>query len=233
VTYFKLSDCATVAFSSDGKKIGASGGDQVKLWDVATGKELASFQHHLPVYGGPGPSFRTDVRMLAAANFQEIDLWDVATGKERATLSEHRGQVAFLGFSPDGKTLIGASYRNYDRHFRYIGDLKLWDVATHKERIAFKGPLGYVQKAVLSPDSRTLAVLDSPEPHGDPDLRLLDVAAGQERTIPRVPAHSFLSAAFTADGRLFVTGTPDDKTIKLWEVMLPARRSPARSNRPQ
>jgi hypothetical protein len=38
-----------------------------------------------------------------------------------------------------------------------------------------------------------------------------------------LPAHAFLSLAFTTEGRLFVIGTPDDKTPKLWEVALPAK----------
>ncbi len=209
-----------VAFSPDGQKLAAVGGRQVQFWDIASGKELSSFQHQVGFYGGPGLTFSRDLTTLAARNYQEIDLWDVATGKQRATLSEHRGEVGCLAYSLDGKTLVAASTRYYGRNFKWEGDVKLWDVATGKERTAFKGPFGRVWAAALSPDSKTLALLDFPELHAVPDLKLLEVATGRQRIIRNPPAHAFTSLAFTTDGRLFVTGTPDDKIVKLWEVSL-------------
>jgi hypothetical protein len=55
-----------------------------------------------------------------------------------------------------------------------------------------------------------------------PDAKLLDVATGRQAVIPNVYGHGFISIAFTNDNRLFVTGTPDDKSLRLWEVSLPS-----------
>jgi hypothetical protein len=67
-----------------------------------------------------------------------------------------------------------------------------------------------------------VALLDSPELHADPNLKLLDVATGRQNLVPSPAAHAFLSVAFTADGRLFVIGTPNDKALKLWQVIRPS-----------
>jgi WD40 repeat protein len=210
-----------VAFSLDSKELAAfSGFGELKVWDVASGKELVFLQHHIPAHSPRELAFSKDLNTLAVSNYQEIDLWDVATGRQHATLSEHRGQVEFLANSLDGKVLMAMSCRGYPKPPRLEGDLKLWDVATGKEHAGCDGPFGEVLVAALSPDCKTVGLLQIAADKS-PDLKLLDVATGKQRILRTVPAHSFTSLAFTGDGRLFVIGTPDDKALKLWEVSLP------------
>jgi WD40 repeat protein len=209
-----------VAFSADGKRLGAAGGRSVKVWDVASGKELASFQHQIEVGGWLGLAFSPDLATLAARNYQEIDLWDVASGKERTTLSEHRGEVGCLVYSRDGKILLAASSRYVDASYKILGDLKLWDVASGKERAAFEEHLGHVSAAALNPDGKTVALVNFKELHGEADLRLLDVGTGRQRVIQPEPQYSFLSVMFTPEGKLLVVGS-SEKSMKLWEVAVP------------
>ena len=209
-----------VAFGPDGKRLATAeglGGRRVKVWDLASRKELASFAHHIAVFGELGLAFNPDLTTLAARNYQEIDLWDLATGKERVTLSEHRGEVGCLAYSPDGKTLVAASHRFVDGRYKYFGDLKLWDVATGKERAAFQEHIGLVMGAALSPDGKTVALLDSGELRAQADLKLLDVGTGRQRVIHPEPEYEFLSVTFNAEGRLLLIGT-SDKSMRLWEV---------------
>jgi WD40 repeat protein len=209
-----------LTFSPDGKKVGAAGGTQAKVWDVDTGKELASLLYPLHDFGVPGLAFSRDLTTLAAQHHQEIDLWDVATGKARATLSEHRGEVVFLAYSPDDKTLIASSTRYEGRSRKPLGDVKLWDVTTGKERVALKGPFGRVRLAALSPDGKTLALLEHNGFDPDLDLKVVDVATGRQRVIPPVPGCSFVWLGFTAAGKLMVTGVSAE-VLTLWEVSLP------------
>jgi len=220
-----LGDSAsTVALNRDCTRVAAAGRRQVKFWEVATGKELASFRHHVPVSGWLGPAFSRDLATLAAGNYQEIDLWDTATGKEKATLSEHRGQVGCMVWSADDKTLIASSTRNEGKGFKWKGDVKLWDVASGKERATFPGPFGSVKAIVLSPDGKTLALLDSPELLAESDLKLVDVDTGRQRVLRVPPGCSFLSLRFTTEGKLLVVGTSVD-ALRLWEVSLPKREA--------
>jgi WD40 repeat protein len=90
-----------VAFSSDSKELAAfSGNGELKVWDVASGKELVYVRHHIPAHGPRQAAFNKDLNTLAVSNYQEIDLWDVAAGRQRATLSEHRDRMTQVGECP-------------------------------------------------------------------------------------------------------------------------------------
>jgi WD40 repeat protein len=209
----------TLAFSADGKRLGATGRRDVQLWEVASGKQLSSFKVLVPA---DGSAFSPDLRTLASPNYQEIDLWDVTTGKLRATLSEHRGQVWYVEFSGDNKTLVAVSHL-FDGKRKYTGEIRLWDVTAGRERAVFQEEIGCVFPARLSPDGKTLAALDRGIDIKS-RLKLLDVATGKHRVIRPPSDHLFASLAFARDGRLFVMGAPDYKeAIKLWEVTLPKR----------
>ena len=95
----------------------------IKLWDVATNKELATIKgHHQAVWS---LSFSPDGKTLASASWDgTIKLWDVAAGKARATLQARSGWFDTVAFSPDGTTLAYADN----------GMIKLWDVAAGKEQ---------------------------------------------------------------------------------------------------
>jgi WD40 repeat protein len=212
----------TLAFSADGTKLAAASTQRVHLWDLASGKELRIFQRLIMVDGG-AMAFSKDLQTLASPNYEEIDLWDVSTGKARGVLAEHRGSVYSIGYSADGKTLYAASATCtiVRGRFRYRGEVRLWDVASGRERASFQDHLGRALAARLSPDGKILAVLDIEELGNEADLKLIEVSTGRQVVLRSAPADSFSSLAFSLDGRLFVMGTPDRKSPKLWEVVLP------------
>jgi tricorn protease-like protein len=104
------------------------------------------------------------------------------------------------------------------RNYQYMGDVRLWDVATGKERKVFPDGIGQVGMVRLIPDGKTLVACVGLR------LTLMDVATGKRRIVDPASGHYFTSIRFTTDGRLFVIGRsapPDLETIKLWEVSLP------------
>jgi WD40 repeat protein len=108
-----------VAFSSDGKTLASASDDKtIKLWNVATGKEIYTLTGHKD--GVYSITFSQDGKTLASASYDgTIKLWNLTTGKEIYTLVGHKSLAYSIAFSSDGKTLASASYD---------GTIKLWSL---------------------------------------------------------------------------------------------------------
>ena len=74
-----------MAFSPDGTRILTASADHTaKLWDAASGKLIASFEHQGSVNDG---AFSPDgARILTASADNTAKLWDAASGKLIASL---------------------------------------------------------------------------------------------------------------------------------------------------
>jgi WD40 repeat protein len=92
----------TVAFSPDGKYIADQTADALNLWNIRTGKKIASFKG----YFGEDLTFSPDGTLLAGSGgFSDptIYLFNAATGQELVVLTGHlNSQVTSLDFSGDG-----------------------------------------------------------------------------------------------------------------------------------
>jgi WD40 repeat protein len=135
----------SLAFSPDGRFLaGRADLDTVKLWEVATGKQVRSLRQPNTLMT---VTFSHDGRYLASGGWEFVDLWDVATGQEVRTLRGHASFVKSVAFSPDGRFLASGGYDTL---------VKLWDVATGKEVRTLRGHALAVSAVAFSPDGRFL-----------------------------------------------------------------------------
>jgi sugar lactone lactonase YvrE len=173
----------SMLFSPDDKVLAVQAEKAIYLLDPATGKLL----HRL---AGEGLSrvfaFSPDGKLLATTgpssnaktdgNYS-VSLLETATGRQIAVLRGHHYLIHSAAFTPDGRTLVTACYRNR---------ICRWDVARGELRKSFNLQLPEGRVACLSPDGATLAIAPprvDPKP-GEGDT-LWDTETGQQRsTLP-------------------------------------------------
>jgi WD40 repeat protein len=126
-------------------------GRELKLWDVATGREIRTVRD--PTWRYQFVAFSPDGRLIALFWGAEIGepetvrILDTATGSEVLRLRGHTSMVQCLAFSPDGKRIATGS-----------GDLtiKLWDASTGQEILSLRGHTAAVISVAFSPDGHRL-----------------------------------------------------------------------------
>jgi WD40 repeat protein len=90
----------------------------------------------------------------------------------------HRYALQHLAFAPDGQTLATGGGLAHN-----AGEVKLWDLATGRERTTLSGHTASVEGVAFAPDGQQLATAS-----WDQTIQLWDVATGQQRTMLRLPA---------------------------------------------
>jgi hypothetical protein len=210
-----------LAFSPDGRLLATTGYDRlIKLWEVATGKEVRTLKDHSDaVYG---LAFRPDGKLLAsAAADRAVKVWDVASGRRLYTLGEATDWLYAIAWSPDGKSLAAGGI---DRSIR------IWDVEENGGRIvhsvfAHEGP---VLRLVYAADGSRLYSLSE-----DRSAKAWDAAKMSEvRVYPKQP-EATLALGVRPDHKQLALGRYDgalllcdEETGKTQSQPLPAKPKP-------
>lgn len=134
-------------FLPDGKTIlSATSDGKLRFWDAATGKLLQVLPTQLGDNYQQCAALSRDGKMVAVGGYKGASLWDVDGRTLLHTLTTER--VQSLAFSPDGKTLVTGG--------QIDGLLRVFDVATGKQRRRMQWHHDYIRRIIVAPDNRTL-----------------------------------------------------------------------------
>jgi len=196
-----------VAVSPDGTRLLTGGRDQtVRLWDVATGKQLRHFSGNTAQVWRV--AFAPDGKAAASAEMDgTLRHWDLESGAELGQFLGHHGAAAALAFAPDGRHLISGGLD---------GTVRLWEVATRRELRRFEGHSGHVWSVAFAPDGKT-ALTGGGTGEVDCTMRLWDVEGGKE--LRRFEGHvlPIRGVAFAPDGKTAISGG-EDQTLRSWDL---------------
>jgi WD40 repeat protein len=206
VTIAGHSDCIyAVAFSPDGATLATASYDKmIKLWDVATAKELRTLRDHIDaIYA---LAFTPDgKRLVSGAADRSVKIWDVATGARLYTLSDATDGINAIAISPDGTRVAAGGLDKTIRIWR-LGEK---EGAIENSLIAHEDA---VLKLAWSPDGKYLASASA-----DRTIRLFHAADLTEvRTLAKQGDWAF-GLEFAPDGKRFAAGLYNG-LLEIYEV---------------
>jgi WD40 repeat protein len=196
-------------FSTDGRWLALADGQNVRVWETATGTERQSFKVDKPAWLATQPefigalTFSPDGKFLTASAYGgPINVWEVETGRATQKLEGHSNFAFGVAFSADGTRLVS-------------GGRTVWDLTTGRGLRTAQAtePFGLVSR-----DGRLLAALTN----ADSRVTLYDTTTQRrlftlapETTPPTLkavapgastaPNFIVLPPVFSPDGRLLAT----------------------------
>jgi RNA polymerase sigma factor (sigma-70 family) len=123
----------------------------------------------------------------------------------------HDEQVVTIAFAPGGRELVTAGGRE-----EMPGQLKIWDVASGRERIGLSHLSG-VQVVAFAPDGFSMVTGDR-----GGAIRWRDPETAQERASFQAHLGAVRGLAFAPDGTMLASGGAD-QTVRLWDAQDEAR----------
>jgi WD40 repeat protein len=199
---------AGLVFSPNGEHLGSASLDRtVRLWDLASGREVLTFGAHAQPLAPNGLAFCADGQRLMSVSVDGVvKVWDAATGETISTppLSPPGagwdvGWLACAAFSLDGRWLALGGEN---------GTVKVYQTDPWKEVRTLEAHASVVHYLALSPNGRRLASTAE-----DRTLKVWDVTTGHEALLLDIHSGKTTSLAFSPDGHHLASGSADNTVM--------------------
>ncbi|NOY41842.1 MAG: protein kinase [Planctomycetes bacterium] len=190
-------------FAPQGKRVLTVGGNDARMWDLATRDPIMRFSAHGAVASA---DISPDGRLLVTGSWdQSAKIWNIETGQAlRKLTGVHQGYVNSVEFSPDGKSVLTGSDD---------GTARLWETATGKPlKTVFSGHNSRIRQARFSADGKRVLTAAN-----DKTARIWNAATGESQQTLTGHEWAVLCGEFSNDGQRVITGSEDNTAI-IWDA---------------
>jgi WD40 repeat protein len=197
-----------VVITPDGSRAVSVGGDSLRCWGLAPGKQNVIFEERQgPLCWGMAVS-ADGTRVIAGSHDNHAYVFDMATGKKIRTFSSHKSPVWGVALSANGKLALSG------------GDdktLRVWDVDSGKELRSFEGVVDTIRCLALSPNGKLVVTGHFSGANQPAAVRLWDFEKGKEIQTMNGHKKEIACVAFSPDGKQVLSASFDN-TVRLWDV---------------
>jgi WD40 repeat protein/tRNA A-37 threonylcarbamoyl transferase component Bud32 len=198
-----------LALSPDASLLASSSNDgMVRLWELSTGRLIASIKAHLASFQPPGLSFSPDGLTLATGTPGDpngVKLWDLKEGLKfiKALIPCWRG-ISGVKFANGKKLAVAIRF----------SELAIVDTQTGELERRFPIGNGDIENLAIaySPDGRFVATARQ-----SGAVSLWNTADGRLHTAMKGHTDAVRALAFSPDGETLASGG-EDRTVRLWDV---------------
>jgi WD40 repeat protein/serine/threonine protein kinase/tetratricopeptide (TPR) repeat protein len=200
-----------MSFAPSGNAILSAHADgTLKVWDVATSKQLSTLAGHTGSINSL--VFHPDgLRVITGGSDSTVRIWNIQSGEELFTFTEHSSPVTSVAVSPNGSWIASAEGST---------PIKVWDTNTGIEVLTLKGHKTPAHILCFTPDGTQLLGVDNTS------VRLWN-ALVDPTALPLIPSSFSLGSTRATSRAIPATFSPDGKqvavacgyhTIRLWNT---------------